>query len=132
MTQTTAARHHPGATPPSRAAYRNLGLYLGGQALSNIGTFSQVVALSLLVLDLSDSGFALGLTMSVQALPQILLSPWAGPLLDRVPLRRVLLTTALVGMLQAACLSVLALTDHIAVPWVIGLAFVLGCVQVFD
>src|SRR4051812_2366595 len=114
------------------AANRNLGLYLGGQALSNVGTFSQVVALSLLVLDLSDSGFALGATMAVQALPQILLSPWAGALLDRVPLRRLMLVTALVGLLQAGCLAALALTDSISVPVVIGLAFVLGCVQVFD
>jgi MFS family permease len=114
------------------AANRNLVVYLTGQALSNVGTFSQVVALSLLVLDLSDSGFALGVTMSVQALPQLLLSPWAGALLDRVPLRRLMLVTASVGAFQAVCLSVLALTDQVRLPWVIGLAFVLGCVQVFD
>jgi len=113
-------------------ATRNLALYLSGQALSNVGTFSQVVALSLLVLDLSDSAFALGATMSVQALPQLLLSPWAGALLDRVPLCRLMLVTALVGALQASCLAVLALTDHVSVPWVVGLAFMLGCVQVFD
>ncbi|MCC7372169.1 MAG: MFS transporter [Chloroflexi bacterium] len=116
----------------SRRVYQNLGIYLAGQGLSNIGTFSQVVALSLLVLDLSDSGLALGATMSVQAVPQLLLSPWAGPLLDRVPLRRLMLVTALVGLLQAATLSVLAFTNQISMPWVIGLALVLGCVQVFD
>jgi MFS family permease len=112
--------------------HRNLGVFLTGQALSNIGTFSQMVALSLLVLDLTDSGFALGAMVSVQALPQILLSPWAGPLLDRLPLRYLLLVTALVGALQAMVLSMLALTDSITVPVVIGLAFVLGCVQVFE
>ena len=125
MTNTVESQRRPGAT-------HNLGLYLGGQALSNVGTFSQVVALSLLVLDLSDSGLALGATMAVQALPQILFSPWAGALLDRVPLRRLMLVTALVGTLQAACLAFLALTDNISVPLVIGLAFMLGCVQVFD
>ena len=41
--------------PRGSAAYRNLSIYLVGQALSNIGSFSQVVALSLLVLELSDS-----------------------------------------------------------------------------
>ena len=60
------------------------------------------------------------------------LSPWAGALLDRVPLRRLMLVTALVGTLQATCLAALALTDSIRLPWVILLAFVLGCVQVFD
>jgi MFS family permease len=118
--------------PPRSAAYRNLGTYLVGQALSNTGSFSQIVALSLLVLELSDSGLALGATMSVQAIPQLLLSPWAGPLLDRVSLRRLLSVTALVGALQAASLAALALTDRISVPWVLTLAMVGGCVQVFD
>src|SRR3954469_24350366 len=122
----------PSGRQPADAANRNLGTYLCGQALSNVGTFSQLVALSLLVLDLSDSGLALGATMSVQALPQLLLSPWAGELLDRVPLRRLMLATALVGTLQAACLATLALTDSIRLPWVILLAFMLGCMQVFD
>jgi MFS family permease len=118
--------------PRRSAAYRNLGVYLVGQALSNTGSFSQVVALSLLVLELSDSGFALGATMSIQALPQILLSAWAGPLLDRVPLRRLLLVTATAGALQAISLAFLALTDRISIPWVIALAFMGGCIQVFD
>jgi MFS family permease len=114
------------------AARRNLGIFLCGQGLSNIGTFSQVVALSLLVLDLSDSGFALGATVSLQAVPQLLLSPWAGPLLDRLPLRRLMLGTALVGALQATILAALAVTNQISLPWVWGLALMLGCVQVFD
>jgi MFS family permease len=114
------------------AARRNLGIFLAGQGMSNIGTFSQVIALSLLVLDLSDSGFALGVTVSLQAVPQLLLSPWAGPLLDRLPLRRLMLTTALIGALQATILAVLALTDRINLPWVWALALMLGCVQVFD
>ena len=81
---------------------------------------------------MSDSGLALGVTMSFQAIPYLLLSPWAGPLLDRVPLRRLLLVTALAGTLQAATLAALALTDLISIPWIFGLAFVGGCVQVFD
>src|SRR3954453_20104667 len=125
-----------GPAPPGgarrSAANRNLGLYLGGQGLSNIGTFSQVVALSLLVLDLSDSGFALGAPMSLQAVPTPLRSPWAGPLLDRLPLRRLMLATAMVGALQATILAGLALTDRISLPWVWVLALMLGCVQVFD
>ena len=118
--------------PQRTAAYRNLSIYLLGQALSNIGSFSQIVALSLLVLELTDSGLALGATMSVQAIPQLVLSPWAGPLLDRVALRWLLLVTALVGALQAVSLAALALTGQISMPWVIALALVGGCVQVFD
>ena len=116
----------------SAAVYRNLGIFLCGKGLSNIGAFSQMVALSLLVLEVTGSALALGATLSVQALPYVLLSAWSGPLLDRVPIRRLLPITASMGALQAVTLTVLALTDGITLPWVVGLAFVLGCVQVFE
>jgi MFS family permease len=107
-------------------------LFVAGQGLSNIGTFSQTVALSLLVLQLTDSGLALGGVMATQALPMVLLGPWAGSVLDQLPLRRVLFVTALMGAVQAACLAALALTGTINLGWVFGLAFGLGCIQVFD
>jgi MFS family permease len=122
----------PAPSPPSAAAIRNLRIFQCGQALSNVGTFSQVVALSLLVLELSGSGFVLGLSAGLQAVPMLALTPWVGPLLDRLPLRRVLLVTASLGVLQASILAVLATTGLISVPWVLALAFCLGCIQSFD
>src|SRR5947208_3478509 len=116
----------------SALSFHNARLFVAGQALSNIGTFSQIVALSLLVLQLTDSGLALGAVMAAQALPIMLLGPWAGSVLDRLPLRRVLVATALMGAVQAACLAALALTGTINLAWVFGLALGLGCVQVFD
>jgi MFS family permease len=116
----------------SALKFHNVRLFVAGQGLSNIGTFSQTVALSLLVLQLTDSGLALGAVMAAQALPVLLLAPWAGSLLDRLPLRRVLFVTALMGALQAASLAVLALTGTINLAWVFGLAIGLGCIQVFD
>jgi MFS family permease len=113
-------------------AYPNLRLFLAGQAVSNIGSFSQTVALSLLVLQLTDSGFAIGATMSVQSLPMLLLTPVSGPLLDRLPLRRVLLITALLGATQAALLSALAFSGQVSLPWVLLLAFLLGTVMSVD
>jgi MFS family permease len=97
-----------------------------------VGTFSQTIALSLLVLELSGSGFVLGATNALQAVPMLLLTPWVGPLLDRLPLRRLLLVTASLGVLQAGTLAVLASTGQISVPWVLALAFCLGCIQSFD
>jgi MFS family permease len=116
----------------SALRFHNARLFVAGQGLSNIGTFSQLVALSLLVLQLTDSGLALGAVMAAQALPFMLLGPWAGTVLDRVPLRRVLFVTALVGAAQAACLAALAFTGTINLAWVFVLAIGLGCVQVFD
>jgi MFS family permease len=117
---------------PSALRFHNARLFVAGQGLSNVGTFSQLVALSLLVLQLTDSGLALGAVMAAQALPFMLLGPWAGTVLDRVPLRRVLFVTALLGAAQAAGLAILAFTGTINLGWVFGLAIGLGCVQMFD
>ncbi|MGI9146910.1 MAG: MFS transporter, partial [Chloroflexota bacterium] len=119
-------------TGQSALTFHNVRLFVAGQGLSNIGTFSQVVALSLLVLQLTNSGLALGAVMAAQALPMLLLAPWAGSLLDRLPLRRVLFVTALMGAVQAACLAVLAFTGTINLVWVFGLAIGAGCIQVLD
>ena len=116
----------------SAASFANVRLFVAGQALSNTGSFSQLVALSLLVLDLSDSGFALGATMSVQAIPLLLVGLWAGVLLDRWPLRRLMLVTAILGALQAAALAVLAFSGLVTLPWILLLALALGAIQAFD
>src|SRR5438552_2673129 len=116
----------------SALRFHNARLFVAGQGLSNIGTFSQGVALSLLVLQLTDSGLALGAVMAAQALPILLLGSWAGSVLDRVPLRRVLFVTAVLGAAQAVCLAALAFTGTINLAWVFGLAIGLGCIQVFD
>jgi MFS family permease len=116
----------------SALEFYNARLFVAGQALSNIGTFSQIVAVSLLVLSLTDSGLALGAVMAVQAVPMIVLGPWAGAQLDRLPLRRVLYLTTLAGAAQAAWLAGLALTGTISLAWVLALALGLGCIQVFD
>ena len=116
----------------SALEFHNARLFVAGQALSNIGTFSQIVALSLLVLSLTDSGVALGAVMGMQSLPMIVLSPWAGAHLDRLPLRNVLLVTSVAGAAQAACMAVLSATGAINLAWVFGLSLVLGFVQTFD
>lgn len=115
-----------------RAVSRNLAIYLVAQGLSFIGSFSQTVVLSLLVLDLSGSGLALGGTMGLQAIPHLLFSPVAGPLIDRLPRRRLLMATALAGALQAASLAALDFSGQISLPVLYALAFVGGCIQVFD
>jgi MFS family permease len=90
------------------------------------------VAQSLLVLDLSGSGFALGATMAIQALPMLLLTPWSSVLLDRASLRRLMLATAAFGALQASVLAVLTFTGLVSLPWILVLSLALGAVQAFD
>jgi MFS family permease len=120
------------AAPGSAFAIRNVRLYLAGQGLSNIGTFFQIVALSLLVLHLTDSGFALGATMSLGAIPFLVFGPWAGTVIDRLPIRKLLTVTASLACLQALLIGVLVATGWINMAWLLGLTLALGFVQIFD
>jgi hypothetical protein len=59
-------------------AVPNFRRYVGGQALSLIGTWVETVAQALLVLQLTHSGTILGLTTAARFAPVLALSPYAG------------------------------------------------------
>jgi MFS family permease len=127
----------PATTPrlpraQSAFAVPNVRLYLAGQGLSNIGTFFQVVGLTLLVLKITGSGFALGATLSLGAVPFLLFAPWAGTIIDRVDIRRLLLTTSTLAGLQALALALLIATGAINFWWIAALTLLVGLVQTFD
>src|SRR3954465_15280740 len=85
------ARSRPTTTSPLKT--RNYRLYFSGQLISVPGTWLQTVAQAWLVLQLTPSGSALGITVALQALPVLLLGPWAGAVADRSDKRRLLLGT---------------------------------------
>lgn len=118
----------------ARSAFtvRNVRLYLAGQSLSNIGTFFQVVALSLFVLHLTGSGFALGATLSLGAVPFLVLGPWAGTVIDRLQIRRLLMVTSTLAGIEALALGILISAGLISLSWILVLTLLLGCVQIFD
>ena len=72
---------------------RNYRLFATGSLVSNIGTWMQRVAQDWLVLTLTGSAGALGITTGLQFLPILLFSPIAGVLADRFPKRRLLAVT---------------------------------------
>ncbi|MHB8576112.1 MAG: MFS transporter [Dehalococcoidia bacterium] len=131
MTRSVEGNRGTGHTD-SAFAIPNVRLYLAGQGLSNIGTFFQVIGLSLLVLHVTGSGFALGATMSLGALPFLTLGPWAGVLIDRAQIRLLLIATASLAGLQALILGVVISTGHVNIWWLLALTFLLGFVQIFD
>ena len=132
MTDTAELRAQLPVERSSGAGVPNIRRFLVGQGISNIGTFFQIVAQSLLVLDLTGSGFALGATMSLQFLPVLVLGPWAGVLIDRIRIPRLLTVTAVLAGLQALTLGLLTSTGHINVAWILGLSLLLGVAQVGD
>jgi MFS family permease len=103
-----------------------------GQSVSLIGTWMQSVAQSWLVLQLTDSGTALGLVVAVQTLPVLLLAPYAGLIVDRANKRHVLLATQCMLASLAVVLGVLTLTHVIRLWMVIALAAGLGFANSVD
>lgn len=112
--------------------YRNFRVFFVGQAISQTGTWLQLIAQSLLVLKLKDSGIALGLLVVFQFLPVLVIGPWAGVLADRFDRRRTMLITQTVMMVQAAAFAVLVLTGAITLPIVFALALVTGIANAID
>jgi len=111
---------------------RNYRIFMIGGLFSNTGTWLQRVAQDWLVLQITDSSLALGITTGLQMLPALLLSPWAGAVADRFPKRSVLRVTQVAMAIPAILLGVLAVTGVVEVWHVYVVAFVFGCGTAFD
>ena len=61
--------------------------------VSNTGTWMQRIAQDWLVLQITNSPLAVGITTALQFLPMLLFGLWGGLLVDRYPKRRLLLIT---------------------------------------
>lgn len=110
----------------------NYRIYLAGAFVSNIGTWLQRVAQDWLVLELTHSGTAIGITTGLQLLPALLFGPLAGVTADRFNKHHVLRVTQVAMALPAFLLGFLAITGTVA-PWhVYILAFVFGIGTAFD
>lgn len=111
---------------------RNFRLYILGQAVSFTGTWMQKMAQAWLVLELTDSGAWLGMTLAAQQVPTLLLTPWGGLLADRFSKRTILIATAAASIIPALMLGILTLTHHVNVAIVLGLALAGGVVDALN
>jgi len=111
---------------------RNYRLYYLGQMISTSGTFMQSVAQAWLVLQLTHSGTALGITSALQYVPILVLGPYGGVIADRFPKRQILYITQSISGVLALILGVLTATGLVRVWMVYILAFCLGLVTIFD
>lgn len=116
----------------SALGIRNFRLYFIGQVVSVSGSWMQRVAQSWLVLELTDSGSAVGAVTAFQFLPILLLAPVGGLVADRMDKRKILYVTQSLAGLIAATLGILVLTDRVELWMVFALALALGLVGSFD
>jgi MFS family permease len=111
---------------------RNFRLFFGGQLISQIGNWLTLVAQTLLVLRLTDSGVALGLLAAAQFGPVLLIGPFAGLIADRSDKRKLLLIVQVGAMVQSFCLAALAFTHNPPVAAIYAIAFFGGIAMAFD
>jgi MFS family permease len=113
-------------------SHRNFRLFLFGQGISLIGTWMQSVALGWLVLEITNSPFAVGLTQALRSLGVLLFTLYAGVVVDRVDKRRLIVWTQALQMLEALALAALVWTGRVTTWQVMVLAVFFGIVNAFD
>lgn len=100
--------------------------FLGAAFVGNIGGWMSATAQGWLVLGLTDSAAALGLTSAAGSVPTLFLSLLAGVLADRLDRRRILVGGQLAGGAIAALLAALTTSGRVEYWQVIVLAFLAG------
>jgi MFS family permease len=111
---------------------RNFRLFFSGQLISQIGNWLTMVALTLLVLDLTDNGVAIGFLAAAQFGPVLLIGAWTGLVADRSNKRRLLMIVQSVAMLQSFALAALAFSGNPPLWAIYAVALVGGVTVAFD
>jgi MFS family permease len=111
---------------------RNYRLYFAGQLVSTTGTWMQSIAQAWLVLQLTGSGVALGVTVALQFTPVLLAGAWGGLVADRVDKRRLLIGTQAAAGLLALTLGAVTALGVVQLWMIYVLALGLGAVNALD
>ena len=107
---------------------RNFRRYFIGQTISSVGSWAQALAVTWLVLDLTDRSDQLGIALALQFLPMLVLGAPAGVLADRLDNRRILLATSAASGVLALAFGMVVATGNVTIWWIHGLTFSLGLV----
>jgi MFS family permease len=111
---------------------RNYRLYFAGQLISTTGTWMQSIAQAWLVLQITGSGVALGLTVALQFTPVLLVGAWGGLVADRVDKRRLLIGTQAAAGVLALLLGAVTVLGVVQLWMIFVLALGLGTVNALD
>ncbi len=112
--------------------HRNYRLFFGGQLVSLVGTWMQMVAQPWLVYRLTGSSLLLGSVGFASQIPVLLLAFIGGTVADRYDRRKVVIATQTAAMIQALILALLTLSGTVRIWHIFVLAAILGIVNAFD
>lgn len=117
---------------PRALQSRNYRLFFVGQGISLIGNWITMTAMIWLVYQLTDSALWLGVVGFANQIPNFVLTPFAGVLVDRWNRHRTLVITQGLAMIQSLALASLALTGTINIWHIIFLSIFQGLINAFD
>ena len=122
--------HRPEKTTRRFAAFdnRNFRRYFIGQTISSIGSWTQSLAVTWLVLEITNRSDRLGIAVALQFLPMLVLGAPAGVLADKIDNRHLLLATSTVSGIIALTFAVVADSGHVTIWWIYALTMMLGLV----
>jgi MFS family permease len=120
------------ANPLRSFRERNVRIFFGGIAISNIGTWAQLTVLILLVRQLGGGGLELGIITACRFAPLLFLGLHAGAVADRVDRhRRTMQLQAALGVM-ALGLGVVDWLDLETLPVLYGISTAQGFLTAFD
>jgi MFS family permease len=111
---------------------RNFRLFFFGQLVSQVGNWLTLVAQTLLVLKLTDSGYALGALAAAQFGPILLIGAFAGLMADRSDKRRLLIIVQALAMVQSFGLAILGFMADPPLLAIYAVAVFSGIATAFD
>lgn len=112
--------------------HRNLRIYFFGLLLSNVGTWLQFTAMSLLIYSINHKATDAGINTFAQFIPMLVLGAWAGGFADRHNRRRVTFWCQSLLGIQALVLAVVTFTGHVSLPMIYLLSFGTGIANAID
>ncbi|WP_434598487.1 MFS transporter [Streptomyces sp. A5-4] len=128
---TASETHSPSGRPGGRPKGESLAFLLAGEGIGYAGSSVHNIALpTLAVLYLGATPGQVALLAFVTTVPALLVSLPAGVLLDRYPLRAVLVTTDLAAATVAAAIPAAALLGVLTMPLLYSIALALGSLSV--
>lgn len=113
-------------------ASSNYRYYFIGQLVSLAGTWLQLVAEGWLVLQMTHSALWVGIIAAIGNVPVLLLSLFAGVIVDRVDRKKLLFMTQVSSMILALILGFLTIMKMINLFELSLLAFLLGVINTID
>ena len=129
---TTSPAQRPATRTFAALRHRSFRLYAIGMLIGMAGAWMQIIAQGWLVYEISGSARTLGLVGFASAIPALLVSPWAGVVIDRVSKRNILIVTQVGAMACALLLATLTFTGIVQVWHIVLIAAALGTVNAVD